>query len=112
MLRLRRARRPARAASRSSVCGEMAADPVLLTLLVGLGLRGVQHDADRDPARQAGRCAACASPTRARLRGRALQARPRPTSKSTLVDFCAARQMTMKQLVTRIAIVSHGSKER
>ena len=35
----RRARRAAARASRSSVCGEMAADPALLPLLVGLGLR-------------------------------------------------------------------------
>ena len=36
-----------------AVCGEMAADPVLLTLLVGLGLTRVQHGGERDPGREA-----------------------------------------------------------
>ena len=68
----------------------MAADPVLLTLLVGLGLTRVQHGADRDPARQAGPARRSAPPTRAALAGRALRASDRrPTSNSALAEFLA-----------------------
>ena len=82
----------ARAACRSSVCGEMAADPVLLTLLVGLGPARVQHGAGarfRWPSRW---CAACAPPTpRRRRRPRAARARrPRKSSSVLARARCAA----------------------
>ena len=35
-----------------SVCGEMAGDPVMVALLVGLGIPGVQHGAGRDSGRE------------------------------------------------------------
>ena len=39
---------------RVAVCGEMAADPVLLALLVGLGSAGIQHGTHRDSAGETG----------------------------------------------------------
>ena len=39
---------------RVAVCGEMAADPVLLALLVGPRSARIQHGAERDPAGETG----------------------------------------------------------
>ena len=58
LLRLVR-RAAARAGVRLSVCGEMASDPALLAVLIGLGPDGVQHDAGGDPGRAAPRRDRC-----------------------------------------------------
>ena len=54
-----------------SVCGEMASDPAVLALLVGMGLIAVQHDAGGDSRRAAGHsghgCARAARHRRARI---------------------------------------------
>ena len=58
-----------------AVCGEMAADPVLLTLLVGLGLREFSMTPTAIPLAKRVHSRRCAPPTRACAAGRALRAR-------------------------------------
>ena len=85
------ARAGRRRSIRVSVCGEMAADPVLLTLLVGLGITEFSMAPTRDPARQAG----AARAQRRRCRPGSPPARcappPPPTSRRELIEFLAPR---------------------
>ena len=75
---------------RVSVCGEMAADPVLLTLLVGLGLTEFSMSPTAIPrAKQVLRELNAADATRAA--GRALRAATAADVERELIDFLAPR---------------------
>jgi phosphotransferase system enzyme I (PtsI) len=71
-----------------AVCGEMAADPVLLALLVGLGLREFSMAPTAIPlAKQVLRSLSAAGATR--VAARALRARTATEIEKALLDFLA-----------------------
>jgi len=73
-----------------SVCGEMAADPVVLTLLVGLGLTEFSMAPTAVPlAKQALRGLSAAEATR--MAARALRARTAPEVEHLLAEFMSSR---------------------
>jgi len=78
-----------------SVCGEMAADPVLLTLLVGLGLREFSMAPTAIPlAKQVLRSLSAGDAARAAAR--ALRAHTAADVEKTLIDFLAPQETSRK----------------